>query len=235
MVSGEAPQKPTLEDFARLSRYTSFLYFSAMSKVLGADTERYAKTCAELMAHNDDALTPQAYAELGFWVRGRARAFLIFVEGLLFVMRRLILYAEERREIELSRGESHLIRETDYVLHGEQIDERPRFIQLKDSLRLTLRLFPQVFGSNFQPDYSGDGWVKFQRLVALRNALTHPKLATDTLLNAELPNTIRDAALWFYDCVRGILGSLNNAMMEESQQKTAAMPEVAAFRREFGV
>jgi hypothetical protein len=140
------------EEFARLSRYTAFLYFKTMSDALAKDTQRYQAECIKLKSKQSDEnpLTPEEYAELGFWHRGHARAFLIFVEGLLYVMRQLISHAEERGEIRLSLGEGYLIRETDYLIQGDKIQERPRFSRLTDSFRLTFRLFPQVLALRSQ-------------------------------------------------------------------------------------
>ena len=221
-----------LEEFAGLSRYTGFLYFSTMTTALGADTRRYQAECIKLKGEesNQEPLTQQEYAELGFWYRGYARALLIFVEGLLFVMRRLVCHAEERGEVELSRGESHLIRETEYLLKNNTIQERPKFSRITDSFRLTFRLFPQVFGSPFTINYVDDGWAKFQKLVKLRNDLTHSKAVRDTLLDADLINIIRDAGVWVFSCMQGITSSMDRALMEQSFRETMAMPEVQKIR-----
>jgi hypothetical protein len=225
-----------LEDFAKLSRYTGFQYFCTMVTALGADTKRYQAECIKLkdLLSSQEQLTQEAYAELGFWYRGYARAFLIFVEGLLFVMRRLVCHAEERGEIDLVRGESHLIRETEYSVQGNRVNERSRPNRLIGNFTLTFRLFPQVFGSPFTVDYSNNGWEQFQRLVRFRNDLTHPKSAKDTLLHAELINTIRDAAAWFFQCMGSITSSADATLMERSYRDTVAMPKVQKLLRELG-
>jgi hypothetical protein len=107
-----------LLEIARLSRAMSFQYFKNMDKALGSDTRRYMKECLELkrLMNGDAPLTQEEYSELGFWYRGLARAMLTYVEGLLFVMRQLVIYAEERGEIRLSPGESVLVREVAYSI-----------------------------------------------------------------------------------------------------------------------
>lgn len=224
-----------LEDFARLSRYTGFQYFRVMTDALSADTRRFQSECIKIKQQLDGKpLTQEGYAELGFWYRGHARALLTFVEGLLYVMRQLISHAEERGEIQLDRGESHLIREKEYFIQSDKIQERPKFSQLTDTIRLTLRLFPQVFGSTYQVNYNDNGWAQFQRLVKMRNDLTHPKSAKASMLQPELANTIRDAAVWFFGCVSGILSKVDGPLMEQSHRDTIAMPEAQELVREQG-
>ncbi|HEV3074563.1 MAG TPA: hypothetical protein VHB47_09120 [Thermoanaerobaculia bacterium] len=225
-----------LEEFAQLSRYAGFLYFKTMADALGADTRRYQAECIKVKGRvfgTEESLSQGDYAELGFWYRGHARALLIFVEGLLFVMRRLICHAEERDEIQLTRGESHLIHETEYFVQGRKIKDRYKPNRLLDNFTLSFQLFPQVFGSPFTVDYGDHGWEQFQRLVELRNELTHPKSARDTLLKSELINTSSGAGAWFFQCIQGILKSTDVALMERSERETKAMPKLAELIRKL--
>jgi hypothetical protein len=123
-----------------------------------------------------------------------------------------------------------LIREVEYLARDNDIIRRPWFVEVKQNFRLTLRLFPRVFGSQFEVNYSATGRAKFRRLVELRNELTHPKTAVDSLLKAELPNTIMDAALWFFDVIPRIFAGSDRVMMEESARRTAEMSEARALR-----
>lgn len=201
-----------------------------MEKALGADTRRYMDECLRLKAETDGAspLSQEHYAELGFWYRGLARALLTYIEGILFVMRRLIIYAEERGEIELSAGEATLVRELEYTLNvgRKKIQERARTNRFLENFVISFELFPRVFGSSFRIDYGTHGWEKLQRLVKLRNDLTHPKSVHDTLLAPEMPNLIRDAATWFFTCMRDFIGSVDSKRLERSMRETAAMPEM---------
>jgi hypothetical protein len=218
------------EDFARLSRATSFQYFKIMDKALGADTRRYMDECLKQKSQIEDGspLSQEQYAELGFWYRGLARALLIYIEGLLYVMRQLVVYAEERKEVHLSPGESALVRELDYSFNvsRKRIEERPKPNRFLENFILSFRLFPQVLGSKFEVEYGNQGWEKLQRLVRMRNDLTHPKSVHDTLLAPEMPNVIRDAAAWFFTCMRDLTGSVDTKLIENSFRETAKMPEM---------
>lgn len=224
------------EDLARLSRATGFQYFKGMEKALGADTRRFMNECLRLKAETDDKspLSQDEYAELGFWYRGLARAFLTYVEGLLFVMRQLVAYSEERGEIHLSPGESALIRELDYTFNvsRKRIEERVRPNRFLENFILTFRLFPQVLGSSYEINYGSSGWEKMQRLVKMRNDLTHPKSLHDALLSPEMPNVIRDAAVWFFGCMGDLTKSSDVSLLEQSFRDTAKMPEMQKILEE---
>jgi hypothetical protein len=225
-----------LEGFARLSRATGFQYFKGMDKALGADTRRFMDECLKLKegADGKSPLSQQEYAELGFWYRGLARAVLSYVEGLLFVMRQLVAHSEERGEIRLSAAESALIREVDYTFNAsrKRIEERTRPNRFLENFILSFRLFPQVLGSSYEIDYGASGWEKMQRLVKMRNDLTHPKNLHDTLLSPEMPNIIRDAAVWFFGCMSDLIKSVDIGLMEQSFRDTAEMPEMKRILEE---
>jgi hypothetical protein len=217
------------EDLARLSRATSFQYFKTMEKALGADTRRYMDECLKVKEERGESpLSQEEYAELGFWYRGLARELLTYVEGLLFVMRRLVVYAEERGEIRLTPGEGALMRELDYTfnLSRKRIEEKPRYNRFLENFILAFQHFPQVLGSSFEVDYGAHGWEKMQRLVKMRNSLTHPKSVNDTLLIPEMPNVIRDAAIWFFGCMRDLTATVDGQLLEQSFKETAKMPEM---------
>jgi hypothetical protein len=225
-----------LEDFARLSRATSFQYFIKMDKALGMDTIRYRDECLKLKSQMNDGspLSQEQYTELGFWYRGLARALLTYIEGLLFVMRKIVVYAEERKEIQLSPGESALVRELDYSLNvsRKRIEERTRPNRFLENFVLSFKLFPQVLGSRFEVDYSIQGWEKMQNLVKMRNNLTHPKSFLDTLLAPELLNIISDAAAWFFTCMHDLTTSVDIKLIDQSILETAKMPEMQRFQAE---
>ncbi len=219
-----------LLEIARLSRAMSLQYFKNMDKALSADTNRFMEECLKLKGEKDSQgpLTPQEYAKLGFWYRGLARALLIYVEGLLLVMRQLVIYAEERGEVNLSAGENALVREVSYSLNGPsgKVEERKKYNSFSEKFILSCRFFPQVLGSSFEVDYSVHGWEMMKRLVRHRNDLTHPKQFQSTILEPELANVIRDASTWFFGCMRDLVASADTVLLDQSFKETAKMPEM---------
>ena len=223
------------EDMARLSLWMGFRYFSVMNDELRKDTDRCSKECQNLAAITGSGqIAPETYAELGFWYRNLTRSFMSYVEGILYVMRRLIIFAHERGEIELSPGEAVLVREMGYTINArkKRVEERDIPNRLLENFVLTFRIFPRVFGSKFEVDYGHHGWEKFQDLVDMRNALTHPKSVDDTLLRSELPNTVRDALVWFYINIGNLFKSVDPSRLEEDRRRTVQSDEVKQlFRR----
>jgi hypothetical protein len=224
------------EDMARLSRAMGFQYFRVMNDELRKDADRCSKECLKARAVTGSVqITPEAYAELGFWYRNLARSFMSYVEGILYVMRRLIIFAHERGEIELSPGEAVLVRETDFTfnIRRKRIEERDASNRLLENFILTFSIFPRVFASEFEVNYGDHGWEKFQALVNMRNALTHPKSIEDTLLRPELPNTVRDASVWFYTNMNDFFGSVDAITLYEDFRRSAQRDEVRQLIRRW--
>jgi len=217
------------EDIARLSTSMGFHYFSVMNDALRKDTDRCTAECQKAKAVTGSGqVNPEAYAELGFWYRNLARSFMSYVEGILYVMRRLIIFAHERGEMDLSPGEVVLVSETDFTFNTrrKRIEERDAPNRLLENFILTFSIFPRVFGSEFEVNYGDHGWEKFQALVKMRNAFTHPKSIEDTLLHPKLPNTMRDASVWFYTNMNDFFGSVDTTMLYEDFRRTAQRDEV---------
>lgn len=217
------------EEIAHLSLWTGFKYFKQMDASLRKDRDRCYDECLRAKAiYEASSDTPEAYDEVGFWYRNLTRAFMTYVEGMLYVMRRIIIFAHERGEIDLDLGEAVLVRETGFTVNvnRKRINSRETPNRLLENFVLTFRLFPKVFGSEFEVDYGDHGWEKFQKLVTMRNNLTHPKFTKDTRLPSDLPNTVRDASSWCYKNIAGIFGSADGAMLENSRRRTAQMEEV---------
>jgi hypothetical protein len=209
--------------------WMGFQYFNTMNDALRKDTDRCSTECQNLAAvARSDQITPEAYSELGFWYRNLARSFMSYVDGILYVMRRLIIFAHERGEIELSPGEAVLVREKDFSFNArkKRIEERDVHNRLLENFILTFSIFPRVFGSEFKVNYGHHGWEKFQDLVEMRNSYSHPKSVDDTLLRPELPNTVRDALVWFYTNMGNFFKSVDLARLEENRRRTVQSDEI---------
>jgi hypothetical protein len=228
------------ELLATLSVSTGFQYFKAMNEALAADTQRCLKECLDLKKQDDPTtpIDPYHYKEMSFWYRNLARASMAYVEGLLYVMRQLIVASEERDEIELTEGERWLVKERTFSFNPEakdrkkRIKERGRFNRLSENFVLALDLFPRVFGSTYEVDFSGEGWRSMKSLIELRNSVTHPKTVEDVLLRADAPGMIQSATLWFLDVMKGIFQSVDLQMIEEDMRKTANSPEMRELLRQ---
>ena len=85
-----------------------------------------------------------------------------YVEGMLYVMRRIIIFAHDRGEIELELGEAVLIREISFAFNTskKRVTSRENSNRILENFILTFRLLPKAFGSAFKIDYGNDGWEK---------------------------------------------------------------------------
>jgi hypothetical protein len=205
-----------------------------MSDALTEDTDRCMVTCRDLRAKlyaGALSLDSHEYQELNFWHRTYIRTFITHVEGLLFVMRRIVAWAHDRGEVDLTPGEAVLIREKQYYFNSEKkrVEAKVKNNKLLENFVLAFDLFPRVFGSSFQVDYGNNGWEIFQSVVRVRNCLTHPKAPQDTLLQPELYHKISDAVTWFLSCLEGLFASVNADLLNQDSQKVATSPELGEF------
>jgi hypothetical protein len=97
-MSEQIENKVDLEDMARLSMWLGFQYFKTMNDAFRKDTDRCSTECQNLATTaRSDQITSEAYSELEFWYRNLARSFMSYVDGILYVMRRLIIFSHKRR------------------------------------------------------------------------------------------------------------------------------------------
>lgn len=231
----------SFQDFEGLGRHgiaPSFMYFSAMFNALSRDAKRCFVACddvREAIRLTESAakeVPVELYFDQDFWRRALLRSFLSEVEGLLFVMRRIILWAHDRGELPLSVGEACMLREQDFAFDARKrkVIERHRFNRLQDNFILTFSIFPKVFGSTFVVDYGGVGWDCFQRAVDARNSITHPKSIGDVLLAGSIYNATADAISWFHESLSNILATADKEMIESNR---ATLFQEPRFQEEF--
>ena len=148
---GSAPSSTfEFEDFAKLSVAASFSYFGVMSNALQKDTRRCMDICLDLKAKippGEQSVDQESYTDLNFWYPNLVRAFVTEVEGLLFVMRRIAVWAHDRGEIDMSTAEAVLARETEY-----RIDVRRKRVEERERSNRLLENFIWLF--LYSPGYS---------------------------------------------------------------------------------
>ena len=116
------------------------------------------------------------------------RTFFAEVEGVIYTMRGVILWAHERAELQLSAAEEVLLREEAYFvdLKRKKIRVRGSFNRTLESFWLVFEVLPRIVRPEFTIDYSDSGWEKFQKLLGVRNDITHPKNTGDFMLKVEV-------------------------------------------------
>lgn len=138
---------------------------------------------------------------LQFELRQLIRTFFAEVDGTLFSARQLLLWAHERGEIELAVPEIALLREEAYRFDrkSQSAVVRSNFSSTLDTLLLTLTLLPRVFSASGPLDLSLDGWSQFQRLLGVRNSITHPREIRSLVIETDLVlKGLPAARSWYY-------------------------------------
>lgn len=229
----------THEELAKLSAAASFSYFMTMSKGLNRDTVRCLDFCKALRDQLVEGTSKMEdlTEDLDFWYRTLLRAFITEVEGMLFVMRQIVVWANERGEIELSTAEAALIREQEFVVNvaRKKIEERDRSNRLLENFFLAFALFPKVFRSGYQVDYGNHGWEMFQRVVKVRNSITHPKNPGDLVLHPNMYNVVLDAFSWFHGCIHQLLDQADREFLVRSHAETSLDPRLHEILRRVSV
>lgn len=179
-----------------------------------------AKSRSAFLAQPDEegARNQMLYRDLDFWYRSLLRAFCSELEGVLFVMRQIIMWSYERGEIQLSPAEATLLYERSYSVNiqRKRVDERHgQFNRLLETFVLAFILFPRAFNSNFSVDYSNHGWECLQAVVEVRNEMTHPKGIGSMVMPAPMFQNLPDAISWFY----GTISTMAGTMAEEKRKE----------------
>ncbi|HEX3556063.1 MAG TPA: hypothetical protein VIA62_22830 [Thermoanaerobaculia bacterium] len=121
--------------------------------------------------------------DLAFWGKSVLRTFLSQIEALSYTLRKLVVDFADELGVELSDEKRSELREPQ--------------LGLVESLQLSFRSFPVLFGTEYQLDLSGDGWQALATLVDIRNELTHPE-TVEQLMGREIYRSLAPAQAWFF-------------------------------------
>lgn len=142
------------------------------------------------------------YALVQFETRQLIRTFFAEVDGTIYSMRQVLLWAQERGEIDLSIAESALLREEAYKFDSNAKSAKviPSFLSSVDSFLLTFSIMPRLFASASSLDLSKYGWQAFRELLEVRHSVTHPKQIIHLVVDAKVITKVLPAARsWYYD------------------------------------
>lgn len=170
---------------------------------LKKDTDRCLQRFqSALSAWLSDTKDMERHALLQFELRQLIRTFFAEVDGTVYIIRHVILWAHERGEVELTPPELVLLREESYRFNRKRkkAESRQAFSSTLDSFLLTFTVVPRVFNRESLLDLSKHGWEAFQKLLDVRNTITHPTELINLVVDAEvITKTLPDARKWYYD------------------------------------
>jgi hypothetical protein len=128
--------------------------------------------------------------EQGTWFRLINRITLSTIEAVCYKLKQIALLSYDIKGPTLNAKERQKLEE-------KREDGKPYFMPTDDNVKFAFKMFANAFGSSYKLDCSGEEWVNFCRLVAKRNAITHPKTSADLKISPEEHDKAADAAVWF--------------------------------------
>src|ERR1700676_1969162 len=188
----------------------SFLKLRAMNDCLTRDTHRcMAQISNELKRPGPRDNRDYLYAS--YIIKKAIRAFFGQVDGLAYTLRKAVLDCAEEMGLALSVEERALLSERRYDEATNSILRRPKYLFTKKSTLRAFEYFPRLFGSSYELNVRGVEWRSFERLVEVRNGLTHPH-CLDDLSPANASHALVPTFLWFsqttgnliFDCARSV-------------------------------
>lgn len=198
------------EELAKRDLVAGIKHLSLMDDLFHQDTLRCLRKCHELEQQSDQfSADRELFREYQFWCRTLLRAFFAHVEGLSYVMRRMVLWAHERGECELSIEEISLLREKSYSynVRRKKIEGKDSPNRFLENLLLAFDLLPKALGAEFKLQFSDHRWDSFQKALAARHSITHPKTVEEFILTGETIFYLKDSVVWFGQHIKGIVNA----------------------------
>ncbi|MEM7584360.1 MAG: hypothetical protein AAF560_13305 [Acidobacteriota bacterium] len=122
------------------------------------------------------------HASAQFYVRNYLRTCIVYVEGVIDILRLFIAHAIERGEIRLSQSEQ------------ARLESR----RLLDRLTETVEVFSRYFGEGAQLVAADEEWGAIRTVLDYRDRLTHPRRDGDLRLEMRsLRITLTNSLRWF--------------------------------------
>jgi hypothetical protein len=98
----------------------------------------------------------------------------------------------------LSIAEIVLLEETTFDLDNRgEIRRTPKFIKLPDNLRYTVKLYNRLLHGELELPVGKTEWEVFQKTVAVRNRIMHPKRLSDFDVTEAEAEQARGVSHWF--------------------------------------
>lgn len=151
------------------------------------------RSAAHLSEHRDTPFSRRAYV----------RAVLAQVEGTLNLLGNFVLEAQAAAVVHLSAEDVELLAGEKTITNAEK--SRIVFLPIFERVAPVFDLYSRVYGKPFRVDKSGQGWIKLQRSIDLRNRITHPKTAASFYVSDAELDDLEAARKWFAGNLRSIV------------------------------
>lgn len=119
------------------------------------------------------------------------RAFFASVEAFVASIRRIALLSPEK----FPEEERTLLRETRVAVSNGKVVKHKHKVSLRDILPLAFNSFMKARGSQTTMNLDND-WSNFHKCIAVRDRITHPKVATDFTISDQEIHEMNRATHW---------------------------------------
>ncbi|WP_020606532.1 hypothetical protein [Spirosoma spitsbergense] len=149
-------------------------------------------------------------ADVPFHRRTYIRTIFASIEGCVWIMKQVCLYAEKSPDApEMPISEYLLLSETEYSLKSNgDIREQARFLSLNDNLQFVTKVVNYRHSAGIELGVGTKAWQNFQDAIKIRNRITHPKSSDDvTITDTEMQLCI-GVSHWFNGLTKTFLTRL---------------------------
>jgi hypothetical protein len=149
-----------------------------------------------------------------------------FVEGTIFMCKRVILEVHKAGYGKFSRAQFAMLNEESYDLDrkGNAIPQK-KFLKLEQNIKFSFKAYASLWSADFVLDIgTNPRWDALLQAIAIRNRITHPRNAEDTKLSDKDMVDVSDALAWFAEQV----GKLFDSCSASRKTNPAVKPSILA-------
>jgi hypothetical protein len=130
--------------------------------------------------------------------RAMVRSYFALVEGTIHRMKQFALLGHHLTGFALPCSDVVALEERSYAIDEKgDVGYRDQFVPLAYNIRFTAKVVSRALQQPFEFHYGDEGWQAFRRSIEIRNRLTHPKTAADTMVSDDDIETIKVSSIWF--------------------------------------
>ncbi|GEM_PF-1979024 len=139
--------------------------------------------------------------------RTYVRTVFTLVEGMIqFMKEGALLFDQFNHPPVLTQEEVVLLREEEVFLKSNgRVGTKKSKLQTLPNLKFAIDCYSRVFGVEFTPNYSGQGWEDFQAGRNIRDRITHPKSVADLSVSLEEIKTVEAGMKFFREATAPLL------------------------------
>jgi hypothetical protein len=138
--------------------------------------------------------------------RNLVRTTFAAIEGLVWLAREHVHEVAEKMHV-LTPTASMALREKSYfVADNGELVEQIRFVTLRAMIRLIAKQ-TALIAPGFTLMYTHPGWQKLQEATAIRNCITHPKNASELIVNERMLADVEAGFTWTAASMEHVIAS----------------------------